>query len=54
MVTMFLFQAPLLAWSLGRETIGDAPFVLAAAVLCGVGVLFANLARRAWLNVELG
>jgi hypothetical protein len=54
MVTMFLFQAPLLAWSLGRETIGDAPFVLAAAVLCGIGVLFVNLARRAWLNVELG
>jgi hypothetical protein len=54
MITMFLFQAPLLAWSLGRETIGDAPFVLAAAVLCGIGVLFVNLARRAWLNVELG
>jgi hypothetical protein len=54
MITMFLFQAPLLAWSLGREKIGDAPFVLAAAVLCGIGVLFVNLARRAWLNVELG
>jgi hypothetical protein len=54
MITMFLFQAPLLAWSLGREKLGDALFVLPAAVLCGVGVLFANLARRAWLNVELG
>ena len=54
MITMFLFQAPLLAWTLGREWLGDAPFVLAAAVLCVTGVVFTSLARRAWLEVELG
>jgi hypothetical protein len=53
LVSMFLFQAPFLLWTLGREKFGSTPFLIVAAVMAGLGVVMFRLARQAWLDAEL-
>jgi hypothetical protein len=53
MVSMFLFQAPLMIWALGGGEFGAPAFLIVATVEAGVGVLMARLARQAWLNTEM-
>jgi hypothetical protein len=43
---------PMMAWSVFRDKIGDASFVIIGCVFAGVGALAIYLARRAWLNLE--
>jgi hypothetical protein len=54
MAAMFAIAMPILVWTYGRANVGDAPFVLVAAILVAIGAAFITRARRAWLNLELG
>jgi hypothetical protein len=49
----FALLPPLVVWGEGRERLGDAPFVVFAALLLGVGAWLLYSARKAWLNLEL-
>jgi hypothetical protein len=54
MLIMIPFQGPLLSWSVQRSGAGDPVLLSAVAVMVVLGVVMVGVARKAWLNLELG
>ena len=49
-----VIEALLVSWALLHEKYTHAPFLLGAAVMALVGWWLLGVARRVWLNAELG
>jgi hypothetical protein len=52
MPAWMLLAAPMVGWWLGRDSLGDWPFVGIALALVALAVFLVSSARRAWLNAE--
>lgn len=53
-VAAFALYTPFTFWLDDRETLGDAPFVVAAVTLVALGAVLWRAAHRRWLQVEFG
>ena len=54
MLIVIPFQAPLLGWLGQQASLGNTVFLPAVAATTTVGVVMIGVARKAWLNLELG